>query len=299
MKKFFTKEVKIAITVIISLAVLFWGIEYLKGVNLFKPANFYYVEFKNVAGLTDSAPVTINGFQVGQVREINYDYKTGALVVLLGLETDLQIPTGSKAVLATDLLGTAQIEIKMAQADTYYNVGDMLPGENAVGLMDKVGSDLLPSVAAMMPKIDSIFTSLNAVVSNPALQQSIDRLDGITANLEASSRQLSQMMGESMPVIVGNVENVTANLDSITGSLNIMAAELSSVPLDSTMMNINATTANLNHLTTQLSGTDSSLGLLLNDRGLYDHIDSTVMSLDSLFIDIKKNPKRYVTIKVF
>ena len=90
MKKFFTKEVKIAITVIISLAVLFWGIEYLKGVNLFQQANFYYVEFKNVAGLTDSAPVTINGFQVGQVREINYDYKTGALVVLLGLETDLQ-----------------------------------------------------------------------------------------------------------------------------------------------------------------------------------------------------------------
>lgn len=299
MKKFFTKEVKIAITVIISLAVLFWGIEYLKGVNLFKPANFYYVEFENVTGLTDSAPVTINGYQVGLVRGIDYDYESGALVVLLGLETDLKIPTGSKAVLATDLLGTAQIELKLAQADTYYQVGDKLPGENAIGLMDKVGDDLLPSVAALMPKIDSILTNLNAIVGNPALQQSIDRLDGITANLEASSRQLSQMMSNSMPAIVNNVEGVTANLDSITGSLNVAATQLRSVPIDSTMNNINATTANLNHLTAQLKGTNSSLGLLLNDRGLYDHIDSTIMSLDSLFIDIKKNPKRYVTIKVF
>lgn len=299
MKKFFTKEVKIAITVIISLAVLFWGIEYLKGVNLFKPANFYYVEFENVTGLTDSAPVTINGYQVGLVRGIDYDYESGALVVLLGLETDLKIPTGSKAVLATDLLGTAQIELKLAQADTYYQVGDKLPGENAIGLMDKVGDDLLPSVAALMPKIDSILTNLNAIVGNPALQQSIDRLDGITANLEASSRQLSQMMSKSMPAIVNNVEGVTANLDSITGSLNVAATQLRSVPIDSTMNNINATTANLNHLTAQLKGTNSSLGLLLNDRGLYDHIDSTIMSLDSLFIDIKKNPKRYVTIKVF
>ncbi len=299
MKKFFTKEVKIAITVIISLAVLFWGIEYLKGVNLFKPANFYYVEFENVTGLTDSAPVTINGYQVGLVRGIDYDYESGALVVLLGLETDLKIPTGSKAVLATDLLGTAQIELKLAQADTYYQVGDKLPGENAIGLMDKVGDDLLPSVAALMPKIDSILTNLNAIVGNPALQQSIDRLDGITANLEASSRQLSQMMSKSMPAIVNNVEGVTANLDSITGSLNVATTQLRSVPIDSTMNNINATTANLNHLTAQLKGTNSSLGLLLNDRGLYDHIDSTIMSLDSLFIDIKKNPKRYVTIKVF
>ena len=299
MKKFFTKEVKIAITVIISLAVLFWGIEYLKGVNLFKPANFYYVEFENVTGLTDSAPVTINGYQVGLVRGIDYDYESGALVVLLGLETDLKIPTGSKAVLATDLLGTAQIELKLAQADTYYQVGDKLPGENAIGLMDKVGDDLLPSVAALMPKIDSILTNLNAIVGNPALQQSIDRLDGITANLEASSRQLSQMMSNSMPAIVNNVEGVTANLDSITGSLNVAATQLRSVPIDSTMNNINATTAPVNHSTAQLKGTNSSLGLLLNDRGLYDHIDSTIMSLDSLFIDIKKNPKRYVTIKVF
>ncbi len=299
MKKFFSKEVKIAITVIISLAVLFWGIEYLKGVNLFKPANFYYVEFKNVAGLTDSAPVTINGYQVGQVREINYDYETGSLVVLLGLEKELQIPVGSKAMLVTDMLGTAQIELDMAQNSTFYGVGDKIPGENAAGLMDAIGGELLPSVANLMPKIDSILTGLNAIVANPALQQSVTRLDGITANLEASSLQLSRMMNESMPVIMDNVEGVTCNLDSISGNLNAVSAELSKMPLDSTMVHIYNITSSLDEVTAKLNSTESSLGMLMNDRGLYDHIDSTVMSLDSLFVDIRKNPKRYVTIKVF
>jgi len=295
MKKFFSKEVKIAIAVIISLAVLFWGIEYLKGVNLFKPANFYYVEFKNVNGLTDSAPVTINGYQIGLVREINYDYNTGALVVLLGLEKDLRIPTGSKAVLATDLLGTAQIQLELAQSDTYYEVGGKIPGENAIGMMDKVGGELLPSVADLLPKVDSILTGLNAIVSNPALQQSVGRIDAITADLEASSRELSQML----PTIMSNVEGVTANLDSISGNLTGLSAKLSDMPIDTTVANINATVAQLNDMTAKLNSTESSLGLLLNDRGLYDHLDGAVTSLDSLFIDIKKNPKRYVTIKVF
>lgn len=296
MKKFFSKEVKIGITVLISLGVLFWGIEYLKGVNLFKPANFYYVEFKNVAGLTDSAPVTINGFQIGQVRELNYDYNSGAVVVLLGLEKDLQIPVGTKAVLATDLLGTAQIELKMARnATAFHKVGDKLPGENAVGLMDEVGNELLPSVANLMPKIDSILTNLNAVVGNPALQQSVNRLNSITANLEAGSSQLSK----TLPAIMKNVESITVNLDSISGNLSALSSELGEMPLDSVMSGIQTTTNNLSALTSKLNSTESSLGLLLNDRSLYEHIDGAVTSLDSLFIDIKKNPKRYVTIKVF
>ncbi len=295
MKKFFSKEVKIALAVIVSLAVLFWGIEYLKGVNIFKPANFYYVEFKNVAGLTDSAPVTINGYQIGMVRGINYDYNNGTLVVMLGLEKDLRIPVESKAVLATDLLGTAQIELKLAKNDTYYNVGDKIPGENAKGLMDEVGGNLLPSVSNLMPKIDSILTNLNAIVANPALQQSVSRLDAITANLEASSRELSEVL----PAVMKNVDGITTNLDSITGNLNGLSAKLSELPIDTTMAGINATVVQLNDITSKLNGTESSLGMLINDRGLYDHLDGAVMSLDSLFIDIKKNPKRYVTIKVF
>ena len=299
MKKFFRKEVKIAIAVIISLAFLFWGIEYLKGINLFKPVNFYYVHFKNVDGLTDSAPVTVNGYQVGQVREIIYDYDTGNLRVLLSMDKSLRIPLKSEAVITSDVLGTAQIELNLSNNKEYYKVGDELVGTSEAGLMDNVSNELLPSVAAIMPKIDSLLTNLNKVVSNPALNKSLNRLDNITANLEKSSRQLSVVMGHSVPCILDNVGGITKNIDAMTGDLKDVAASLKTLPLDSTMNYVNSTASNLKQITDKVNSTDSSIGLLLNDKGLYNHIDHTVLSLDSLFMDLKKNPKRYVTFKIF
>lgn len=299
MKKFFRKEVKIAIAVIISMAFLFWGIEYLKGINLFKPVNFYYVHFKNVDGLTDSAPVTVNGYQVGQVREIIYDYDTGNLRVLLSMDKSLRIPLKSEAVITSDVLGTAQIELNLSNNKEYYKVGDELVGTSEAGLMDNVSNELLPSVAAIMPKIDSLLTNLNKVVSNPALNKSLNRLDNITANLEKSSRQLSVVMGHSVPGILDNVGGITKNIDAMTGDLKDVAASLKTLPLDSTMNYVNSTASNLKQITDKVNGTDSSIGLLLNDKGLYNHIDHTVLSLDSLFMDLKKNPKRYVTFKIF
>ena len=299
MKKFFRKEVKIAIAVIISLAFLFWGIEYLKGINLFKPVNFYYVHFKNVDGLTDSAPVTVNGYQVGQVREIIYDYDTGNLRVLLSMDKSLRIPLKSEAVITSDVLGTAQIELNLSNNKEYYKVGDELVGTSEAGLMDNVSNELLPSVAAIMPKIDSLLTNLNKVVSNPALNKSLNRLDNITANLEKSSRQLSVVMSHSVPGILDNVGGITKNIDAMTGDLKDVAASLKTLPLDSTMNYVNSTASNLKQITDKVNSTDSSIGLLLNDKGLYNHIDHTVLSLDSLFMDLKKNPKRYVTFKIF
>ena len=299
MKKFFRKEVKIAIAVIIRLAFLFWGIEYLKGINLFKPVNFYYVHFKNVDGLTDSAPVTVNGYQVGQVREIIYDYDTGNLRVLLSMDKSLRIPLKSEAVITSDVLGTAQIELNLSNNKEYYKVGDELVGTSEAGLMDNVSNELLPSVAAIMPKIDSLLTNLNKVVSNPALNKSLNRLDNITANLEKSSRQLSVVMGHSVPGILDNVGGITKNIDAMTGDLKDVAASLKTLPLDSTMNYVNSTASNLKQITDKVNSTDSSIGLLLNDKGLYNHIDHTVLSLDSLFMDLKKNPKRYVTFKIF
>ena len=299
MKKFFSKEVKIGITVLVSLACLFWGIKYLKGINLLSPVNFYYAHFEKVDGLTDSAPVHINGYPVGLVREIIYDYESGSLRVLMSLDKELKIPMNSEAVIVSDMLGTAQIELNLAKDSKYYEVGADIPGKCAVGLMDNVANGLLPSVAQIMPKIDSVLTSLNKVVGNPALVKSVERLDAITANLERSSRQLSAVLSGKMPGIVNNVDSIAGNINALTADLAEVSASLKQMPIDSTMNNLNATTANLRMITDKVNGTESSLGLLLNDRGLYNNIDHTVTSLDSLFMDIKKNPKRYVTIKVF
>ena len=189
MKRYFSKEALIAITVIISLCILYFGIEYLKGINLFKPANFYYAKFEKVDGLAVSAPVTINGFQVGQVREINYDYEKNDISVLLSLNKDLRIPKESNVKLSVDMLGTAQLVLTLSDATEYYNVGDEIPTGVVAGLMDAIGG-ALPQVNNLLPKIDSILTSINTILANPALNNSVSRLDGITADLQSSSNDL-------------------------------------------------------------------------------------------------------------
>ena len=299
MKKFFTKEVMIAVTVIISLCVLYFGIEYLKGINLFRPANFYYAKFERVTGLAVAAPVTINGFQVGQVREINYDYNDNQISVLLSLNKDLKIPKGSDVKLSVDMLGTAQLVMTLSDNTEYYNVGDEIPAGVMTGLMDALGDNLMPSVNKLLPKIDSILTNINNILANPALNNSVERLDGITADLKASSLQLSQLMNRQVPSIMTNVDGITSNLNTTSANIKLVSEELKDMPLQQTVANANATMENLKALSENLNNKNSTLGMLMNDKALYKQLDDAVASLDTLLTDIQRNPKRYVTIKVF
>jgi phospholipid/cholesterol/gamma-HCH transport system substrate-binding protein len=300
MKKFFSKEVLIGVTVLISLALLFGGIKFLKGVNIFKPANFYYVKYEQVKDLTVSAPVTINGYQVGLVREISYDYENnGHIVAQLSLDRELKVPEGTQAVIVSDMLGTSHIALKLSSSRNYYNVGDEIPGVIQSGLMDNVTKQVMPQVAEMMPKVDSILTNLNKILSNPALNASVGRLDNITANLEKSTIELNIIMARSVPGVMNNANDVSKDLKHISKNLSAMSDELRKLPIDSTMRNMNATVGNLKHLTDKLNNKNSSLGLLLNDKRLYNHADRSVVSLDSLLRDLRLHPKRYLTIKVF
>ena len=300
MNKFFSKEVLIALAVLLSVGLLYWGINYLKGVNLFTPSNFYKVSFAQVNGLNVSAPVTINGFQVGLVSNVSYDYQNnGNIIVELSLDKELKLPLGSEAKIVTDMLGTSTVVLDLGKEQQYYSVGDEISGKVQSGLMDNVSKELMPSLASMLPKVDSILTSINTILSNPALNESVTRLNKISANLDNLTAQLDKTMSQNLPTIMGNASGITTDLKSISSNLNEMTTELNAVPLDSTMNSINATMANLKLLTDKLNGKESSLGLMMNDKDLYNHLDQTVLSLDSLFKDIKANPKRYINVKVF
>ena len=192
MNKKISKEILIGVSVLVALVALFFGINYLKGINVFKAANYYYASYTNVSGLTVSSPVTVNGFKVGLVREIQYEYDNpGHILVELSLDKQLRIPYGTKAILKTDILGTASIELAMNDTIAYHEIGDKIAGTTPSGLMDNISNDVLPSVASIMPKIDSLLSTVNALISDPALANSVRRLDNITANLEASCAQLS------------------------------------------------------------------------------------------------------------
>ncbi len=293
------KEILVGLTVALALVLLFVGINFLKGVNVFKAANYYYATYTDVAGLSTSAPVTINGFKVGQVRSVEYQYDNpGHVVVEFSVDKALRIPQGSQAVITTDLLGTATIALRMgADRSAFYSVGDTVATGVDAGLMSAVSNDVMPAVSAIIPKIDSLITGLNTLVSDPALSASVRRMDNITADLGASVQSLRTVMAAMEPVS-RNVTSITANVDTISGNLSTVSGELAAAPVDSIMGGLNRTVANLEQLTAALNNPDSSIGRLTSDPELYNNINSTVMSLDSLFVDIKRNPKRYISIKL-
>ena len=303
------RNIKIGLTVIVSMCLLYWGIEYLKGINLLKPANFYYAKFEQVNGLTVASPVNVNGFKVGQVREINYDYETNQILVELSFDKGLKIPDGSTITFASELLGGAVLQLNLGDSKTYMEVGSTIPTSIQVALLDKVGNDMMPAVVSILPKVDSIMGNVNQLLSNPALHASVTRTDAITRELAASTAQLSALMGQLNQALPGmlnhmngtlaNANALTSDLKTTTGNLNNFTGHLNQMPLDSTISRINATLANVERLTAQLNSENSSLGMLMNDKKLYQNATGTVASLDSLLQDIRKNPKKYVTIKVF
>lgn len=303
------KNVLIGLTVVVSICILYWGIEYLKGINLLKPANFYYAKFEKVNGLTVASSVTVNGFKVGQVREITYDYDTNQISVELSFEKGLKIPDGSTITFSNELLGAAALQLNLGASKTYMEVGSVIPTQMQGGLMDKVGNDMMPALVSILPKVDSIVGSVNQILANPAIAASVTRCDAITRELAASSAQLTELMAslnKAVPGMVHNANGVLANANALTGdlrtttgNLNTITGNLKELPLDTTLNRINATLANVQRLTAKLNNENSSLGMLLNDKKLYQNATNTVASLDSLLQDVKKHPKKYVTIKVF
>lgn len=300
------KTFVIGLCVLIALLVVVFGINFLKGVNMFKAANYYYASYTNVTGLNLSAPVTINGYKVGLVREIEYEYENpGHIKVELSLDKALRLTKGTKAVLVTDMLGTASIELVMGPGRDFLAVGSELVGQGAPGLMDNVTKDLLPGVTAMIPKIDSLLMALTEVASNPAIGTSLDHLNATLTHLENASCQLNGLMA-SMPAIVGdagvtmtNVKSMSQNLNTISSDLTSVSGTLKTMPLDATMQNVLEASRSLNEVMANLNNPNSSIGLLMNDRQLYTNLSNASASLDSLLIDVKKNPKRYISLKLF
>ena len=298
MKKVFKKEVLIAVCVLSALAILVFGIDFLKGVNVFKATNYYYATYTDVQGLAISAPVTLSGYKVGQVRDITYEYDNpGHVRVEISLDKDLRLPKGSQAVLSSDLLGTASIQLALAPGKDFYDVGTEIPGVVPKGMMDNISDNLLPSVAAIVPKVDTLLTSINALVGDPAITASVNRLDAITSNIEKATATLNSIL-HTLPPITADVKAITGNVSTVSEDLAVLSGRLRTVPVDSLMTTLGTTVQNLKTLTEQLNSPNSTLGQLMNNPSLYNNLNATVQSLDSLFTDIKAHPKRYISIKL-
>lgn len=298
MKKVFRKEFVIGICMLLALAILYFGIEFLKGANIFHAANYYYVTYSNVTGLSVSAPVTVNGYKVGQVREIKYLYDNpGHMRVELSLDSHLKLPKGTTAVFTTDMLGTSTIAISLAEGNDYYKVGDELPAATAKGLMDAATQDIIPAFVAIAGKVDTLLTATNRLVSDPALAAAVSRLDAMTQNLTRTTELLNRSMA-TMPAVMSDVKTITGNFSATSQELQTFTHTLNQVPVDSLTQQLQLTLNNIRSITDELNSPNSSLGKILNDPALYDNLNSTAASMDALLKDIQKNPKRYISIKL-
>lgn len=300
MKSIAKKELTIGFWVIVALVVLFIGINFLKGVNMFKAANYFYASYTSVEGLAQSAPVTLNGYKIGIVREISYDYDNpGHVVVELSLDKKLKIPYGTEALITSDLLGTASIALNMGNpTDGYYAVGDTITSGSVPGLVQSLSDGLMPSITGIMVKIDTLLTGVNAIVADPALTAGVHRIDDITAELNASIRSLHAILNAMQP-IAADLKSITGNADTIAANFADVSRTINAAPIDSLIRDLHATIINLQQLTAELNNPNGTIGRVANDPALYDNLNATAQSLDSLLTDIKANPKRYINIKVF
>ena len=294
--KFFTKEVQIALVAIVGIVILFSGMQFLKGLTLFSTANNYYVQFADVSGLSASSPVYANGVKVGVVESIDYDYsRPDRIIAELGLDKEMRLPKGTVAEIASDLLGNVKLELRFGNmADGLITEGDTISGGQQLGAMGKAAA-MVPQIEQMLPKLDSILASVNTLLADPAIRSSLHNVDQITANLTTTTNELSTLaasLNRQMPAMLQKADGVLANTNTLTKNL-------SDLDIAATMASVNTTLGNVEQMTARLNSNEGTLGLLMRDPSFYQNLNATMAHTDSLMIDLKAHPKRYVHFSIF
>lgn len=290
----FSKEIQIALVAIAGVVVLYFGLHFLKGMTLFSTDNSYYVKFQDVSGLTVASPIYANGYRVGVVEDIVFNYeKQGDIVAKIGIDNKLSLPSGSCAEISADLMGNVKVELVLGTGSSLAP-GDTILGGQHLGALGKAAG-MVPDIEKMLPKLDSILASVNALLADPSIANSLHNIDQITTGLTQTTRDLNALtasLNKQMPQMLQNADGVLANTNQLTQNLN-------NLDIATTMANVNSTLKNVEEMTAKLNSNEGTLGLLMRDPSLYTNLNATMMHADSLMIDLKSHPKRYVHFSVF
>lgn len=294
--KYFTREVKIACVAILGVVVLFFGLQFLKGLNLFGSDDTYYVTFDNISGLSASSPVYADGYKVGVVKGIVYDYSgNGDIVAAVGLAKGMRLPKGSTAEIESDMLGNIKVNLMLANNPVErVAVGDTIRGNKEMGMLGRA-AEMLPAVEKMLPKIDSILTSLNALLADKALANSLHNVDRITDNLVVTTSRLNTLtasLNSRVPGMLTKADKVLDNTERLTG-------QLACIDVAATITKVDATLDNVNRMTAKLNSKEGTFGLLMRDPQLYYNLSATMRDADSLLVNLRQHPKRYVHFSIF
>ena len=298
----YAREIKVGALATICLFLLFFGFNYLKGVNIFSPTNSYHGVYYHLHGLEEQAAVYIRGHKVGQVDNIDYDFKRdSAFQVDISINKDIALPQGTQMMLIADgLLGGMAVELQLPDASStesqeqrdFIAHGAFLPTGYVPGLMESIQGELLAKVGEAVEQIDTLVAQLNTQLEGGHIKRSLENVDRISGDLTSVSSNLKHMMKTQVPRIVNNADTAIANL-------NVIAADIKEADLKATVARVDKAVDNVNGLVTDVRSQEGTLGQLIYNKSLYNHIDATVISADSLLTDLKAHPKRYVHFSIF
>jgi len=303
----FTNEIKVGLLTLVSLVVLIIGFNYLRGADIFSHSYYYYSVYDKVDGLAVSKPILVNGFQIGRVADMKLR-DDGQILVKFEVSRDYVVPRQTNARLEnTDLLGNKAIVFHLGSSNEHLNNGDTIASSNVKSLSEAV-APLQVKTEKLLTRIDSLLGTLNSVV-NPRFQKNIDRSMNSVANTLGSLESFAKNVNNQAPrleMILRDVESMTGNLkdnnkniSAIIANFKIISDKTAKADFSRTLDEVNKTMAQLNSAVAKINNGQGSLGQLINDRQLYTNLTNSTASLNRLMVDLKQNPKRYVSFSLF
>jgi phospholipid/cholesterol/gamma-HCH transport system substrate-binding protein len=288
----FSRELWVGILGIIAICIVYFLINFFKGIDVFDDTDKYKVEFTDIGEITNSAPVYINGCKVGNVSDIEYNFNEGrAIYVTISLSKGIRLPEGSYAEIHNKLMGGSTIKLTLGNGKGTIEPGATIKGQMEVGALDGVMA-IMPQVEAIVPKVDSVLTSLNNVLSNPAINNTLGNIESLTAQLNTTSVQINELIANDIPV-------ATDKLIKLEDDLLKVSAQLCEIDLQKMVGSLEASLNNIQQITTALNEGEGTAGMLLKDTTLYNRLNDVCTTAISLLEDLKANPKRYVHFSVF
>lgn len=309
-----TKEARIGLLVAISVLVFFAGFYFLKGSNIFSSSYTYHAYYDDVQGLQPSAPVQIHGLKVGKVADIllNKQQLDGKVEVVLEISKKTRLPKGTIAKLTSlDLLGTKGIALDLGNSSELMDDDGQLPTTVEGGLMDNLSVEVTPllqDVRKMVNNIDSVLNSVNEIFSPQAradLQNTISALHttmesfkGLAGKLDGQSDAIARVV-QNADKITGNLAKNNDNIDKTLTNLKNTTDKLAQAPIQEAVKKVDDVAANLNDIVGKINRNEGSMGLLINDKALYENLTKTVTELGNLSADLKAHPTRYINLTIF
>jgi phospholipid/cholesterol/gamma-HCH transport system substrate-binding protein len=298
-----TREIKTAILVIGSILLFIWGYSFLKGRDLLSDYKIFYVEYDNVEGLAASAPVTINGLVVGKVASISLQNISGKLIAELQIKSDFPISKSSIVdIYEPGLIGGKQIQIIPNYDDKIMaKSGDTLRGGIKKGLTDLVGEKLTPlqqKVEKTVVSADSLLTSLNKVLdaqTKEHLKSSISNLNKTLTQFNKTSISVNAILDKNKVKIDGTLTNI----NKVSSDFSQISDSLSKANIGQTVKNLSETLAKVDKIMEDVQSGKGTLGKMMKDEALYNHLNKTSKELELLLQDLRLNPTRYVNVSVF